>query len=727
MTGVPFKRLLPLYPNARLAVEIAFGADLTASSATWSWTDVTTYVMFSGVSITLGRSDEASQASPADCKFKLLNSTGNYSPYNPIGIYYPNVRRNTPVRVRITLDGALWYTRFFGFANGFTPAWDTSARLAVVTVSASGVLRRLTQGKTPLRSPLYRAIADSAPLAYWPLEDGVDSTQAASGLVGGGPMVVDTGVMDFVNESPVGGGGSAKPQVTAENSLSAAITGASSTAWQVSVWTRGVTDGVVTFPYYVPLEVRTDTGIVYRLVLQSFTTDDVSFARYESEAATSPSEYVGTTGDAAEIDGQWHLVQATIAKVGADAAVSLYYDGQLFTTETWVGLGNIGRPVRISGIGRFGGTGAVSDGMTEIQIAHIALWNTASLVAQYDAGLGYVGETATERLVALCDEQGVPLTITATSSAKMGAQKVGSFVDLLRECETADSGVLCDGLTAGLSFFGNFARYNQTAALTLDVAAGQVGEPFAPVDDDQRNRNLVKVDRKGGSSATYSDTSGPLGTNTIGIYDTSLTVNAQGDAVLLDRASWEVHKGTVEGLRYPSLNVDLAAVPAVAAAWLETTLNERIDVTNVTSKATQHPPGTVSLLLEGYTEKLTPLVWSAACNCSPFAPYRVFVLGTDRLDADSSSQLVSGISASAVSFQVQTAATRGALWTTSSAEWTSPKTLYVEVGGEQMRVTNITGAASPQTFTVVRGVNGITKTHSAGAHVGLWQPRVLAL
>ena len=42
------------------------------------------------------------------------------------------------------------------------------------------------------------------------------------------------------------------------------------------------------------------------------------------------------------------------------------------------------------------------------------------------------------------------------------------------------------------------------------------------------------------------------------------------------------------------------------------------------------------------------------------------------------------------------------------------------VGGERVTVTNITGASSPQTFTVTRSVNGVVKAHTSGTDVRLW-------
>lgn len=65
----------------------------------------------------------------------------------------------------------------------------------------------------------------------------------------------------------------------------------------------------------------------------------------------------------------------------------------------------------------------------------------------------------------------------------------------------------------------------------------------------------------------------------------------------------------------------------------------------------------------------------------------------------------------------------GLPWSTSAADL--PYT--IRVGGEEMQVTAISGATSPQTFTVTRSLNGVTKPHTAGAPVQLADPAVVAL
>jgi len=70
------------------------------------------------------------------------------------------------------------------------------------------------------------------------------------------------------------------------------------------------------------------------------------------------------------------------------------------------------------------------------------------------------------------------------------------------------------------------------------------------------------------------------------------------------------------------------------------------------------------------------------------------------------------------------------VWTTSSADWDTSLSgggLYIKIGGEVMQVTAISGASSPQTFTVVRSVNGIVKTHASGAAVHVAYPARRAL
>jgi hypothetical protein len=731
LAGAPF--LGAAYgPNARILVELAFGADLTASPDTWPWTDHTAAVMFTGpVSITpMGRGDEMSKAQPAGCAFKLLNLSGDYGK-GPASKWYPYVRRNTPVRVRVTLDGSSWYTRFQGFANGFTPSWDTSGKVAVVSVSASGILRRLQQGKSPLRSVLFRSHLAAGPVAYWPLEDGSDATRGASALAGGTPLTWtgtaptranggppgseplwtianDTDLLGFVgNYTPTTNGwwGFQFVYHMDEPTLAAGITlipiveircGGTIPKWRVTIDTTWGPDALVLEGFD-----STDTRVVAETFFPNGIFDDLNPYGHDIIFGMNIHQQGGNIrydGAIASPDSSipaavWVMFDNTIAGTNGNVTSVRFPSGYTTARPNWV----------------FG---------------HISVWGKQFTLFNYQM-YGYRRETATERLARLCAEEGVPIEITGTSDTLMGPQGLDTFLNLLRECETADDGVLYDGRGPGLAYTARTVRYNAPTALTADMAADppQVDDPFAPVDDDQRNRNLVKVDRKKGSSATYEDNFSDLGTQAIGTYDSSVTVNFDDDDGLYDRAAWEVHKGTVDApYRHPSLNLDLAATPAVAPGWLAAGVSSRVDVANVTSKATQHPPGNVDLLLEGWAEQLSPFDWDVAGNCSPFTPWRVGVIegGGDtawRIDSGSST-LAAGAAVGATSLSVASS-DPAEVWSTAAGDY--PRS--VDVGGVEVTVTAVSGASSPQTFTVTALPYALT----AGWTVRLWRPPTIAL
>jgi hypothetical protein len=180
------------FPTTPLVVKIefAFGADLKANPATWIYQDRTAdWLADRDLAATVGRADATSKAQPASLSFWLKNPTGDYTKGNPFGQFWPYVRKNTPCR--ITLDPGTGHTRqYVMYVTKWLPRWtDNSGGQPLVQVVANGVRRRLSQGDTPLRSPLYRAVAALNPLAHWSFEDGsATPPQAGSAVTGGTPL-----------------------------------------------------------------------------------------------------------------------------------------------------------------------------------------------------------------------------------------------------------------------------------------------------------------------------------------------------------------------------------------------------------------------------------------------------------------------------------------------------------------------------------------------------------
>jgi hypothetical protein len=72
---------------------------------------------------------------------------------------------------------------------------------------------------------------------------------------------------------------------------------------------------------------------------------------------------------------------------------------------------------------------------------------------------------------------------------------------------------------------------------------------------------------------------------------------------------------------------------------------------------------------------------------------------------------------------VATTKSSSPLWTTNAGDFP----VDIAIGGERMTVTSISGASSPQAFTVARGINGVAPAQGAGRDVRLWQPPILGL
>jgi hypothetical protein len=744
--GVPFQSgpLLALYPNARLVVEAAFGANPTGDASAWSWTDITGDVRQADrqqITITpMGRSNEATTGQPAGCAFQLDNSTGRYTAYSINSPLWPYVRRNVPIRVTVNLTGfpADDSTRFFGFANGWVPRWDESANLAVVSVSASGVLRRLQQGRTPLLSALRRSydFDPTRPVAYWPLEGGKDSGVAydvisnAPSAVGGFTGLVDdnAGAPQF-GVADLGLGSDAVANIgggwNLDLNLPSGITATGNVTLQFSM-AFGTT---VRSGTYAKTGIRLDpTTAARHLAFNVFVNDSGLIELQWFEAGSAFDLLAGPTtafssGSENIFDGQPRQFQLDLAASGGtNVAWSLYENDALLgsgtITPSFAGAMNA-PPYRSASV-------SIAGAEQTAALGHVAVFTTNPGLGRYDALNAHRGELATDRLTRLFAQQGVPLDIVGTSDTTMGPQTLATFLDLARECETADRGQLFDGRGPGCGYIARSAVYNQAATLTIDASAGQVpAGTFEPADNDQRNRNLVKATRRDGIPQTYEDATGPLGTAAIGVYDDAVTVNVDADAGALQLAAWIVHQGTVEGFRYPTLAIDLGGTaPELAGDWAALRLLGRIDVTNVSSRATQHPPGTVSVVAEGWAEYLSPFAWRAVANCSPAAPWDVGVLDTSGFIDCGATTLAEDLDTTETGIDVLIADT--CVWAHDNGDY------VIVIDDEEMTVTNVTAAAGSypaqtQTFTVTRSSNGVVQGHGVGAAVHVRDPFIPAL
>jgi hypothetical protein len=740
--GIPI--LQNVLPGARLLVELLIGS---------TWVDVSRDVLVADgrkVRISRGRIDEVTQTPPAQCTFALKNPRGDYSSHNPLSVNYPYIRLNCQVRVSMSLaSGGGYVVLFWGFAEGFPPTWDVTGKFSIVTVSASGVMRRLqpggTGGASPLRSAIYRAIraASPQPMLFWEMATGTDVSQTPCTIpaTGGPPLHGSIDIhgspspkwgsgdlgwwlpsgVDFV------GGGAAAVGIPAMPSGWANTTG-----WTADVIINVGTDrgtGLLFEPVLYATGAGPAPTIDWDIELQPAgvgATDQMQLIYFEVAADFTSTAIILTTVTSVTFwDGRPHHLRLSVVQSGANINWSMSVDGVVVATGTKAGK-TLQRPAKLELVPQALNT------WPKYAFGDLTLWSTATPPNVGAAANGYAGEAPATRLVRLGGEEGIPVTTIGTDplSVSMGPQSLDTFANLARECEAAGAGFLYDGLSAGLTYQAVTARYNAPAAMTLS-AHGDIADPFTPVDNDLVARNRYTVARKNGGSATFEKHDGPLGIDAIGVFDAQLpagAINVQDDSQLYSRASWEANRGTITGLRYPTLQFRLddrpAAVPALAAAWLACTPGVRVDATNIVDVRTQHPVGTVELIDEGDTQEIDQVTWVVALNCSSNRPYHVFILGDAQYGRLNTGGSVLHADAPAGASTLVVDVTGSQLWTTT-ATYPGDFPFSIEVSGIQVTVTGITGTSSPQTFTV--DPTTVTKNLHTNDAVQLWRPGVIAL
>lgn len=720
-SGHPF--LPDSFTAASQMVEIAPGANLAASPDTWPWVDITGPQIVTwdpGINITCGQSDEASQPTPAQCSFTVRNDTGDFTVNNPLSRFFPNFKLDMPVRVRLDV-GSGPSVQFQGYLSGAEPSWDAAGRVALVKISARGILQRIQSGTHPLRSPLFRAhmAVSSAAVAYWPLEDATTATVGAAAIGGNNMAVVNTPASTFGFGGATVSAGTAN--VASDNLALPAFpaVGVAAIPTFPASWSSA-TGWSVSWAAKIPQQ---PAGPLNTLLIELFSGDSgawdwgvfLTTAGNVYAFVNNSSSVNVFTGSSGAFDsslyGQWTFWRLSVTPSGGTSTVTIAWANAngIVSSNSDVFAYVPGQPTRID----FPAPGNSAD---KYGVGHAAVWPSPNPSVTYFGAFGNIGERCSTRFARLCAEENVPADVIGVSDITMGQQVSATLSSLLQECVTADAGLLTDGRGPGLLFITQSAIANQTARFSLDATGGHILGQLVPKADDLAGANAFTVSRKNGSSATYvapevsSD-------STVARRESSLTVNTQDDTLLYARASFEVAKQRVPDYRYPALPFSPAKSLALAQPWLDTRVGHRIDVAHVPSLIPTYPPADIALLLTGYTVSWNSRYWEVRPNTSPYDPYRSFVIEGSvadtkwRLDAGASS-LAAEVAAGATSMSV--ASTDGTLWSTVAGDYPCD----VSVGGARVTVTAVSGGSSPQTFTITANAYRLP----AGSKVSLWHP-----
>lgn len=581
--------------------------------------------------------------------------------------------------------------RHHGEVSEWPVSWDASGADVYTTIESSGILRRLGQGSSPLRSTLNRSLTRLATpaVAYWSCEDAAGATSIASGI--GGPPMLLSGTTTLATNADF------------QASAPLPALGDSATRWKGEVPNYTGTGSVqVRFLCKVPsggsttgrglVTINTAGGTVDHWNLVYGTTGTLQLQAFDSDGSTI---FTGSVVNFL-LDGKAVRVSLELAQNGSniDFNISTLEPGASsgLSHNATVTSASISRATRV--------TMAPHGGHTGVVFGHISVQSQITNLYDLDSELNaYIGETAGRRVERLCSEEGITFRPIGNldDTEAMGAQATDTLLTLLSECADADMGVLYEPRDVlGLGYRTRASLYSQTARIELDYAAEHFSGPLDPVDDDQLTRNDVTVTRTGGSSARVEVISGPLSVQDppdgAGRYDDAPpAINVQTDVQLPNQASWRALLGTTDEARYPSLQINLASDPiatstALTGALLDHELGDRLTA--------DHPPAwlapdQISQLVQGYGETLRNFEHRMTLTATPESPFRLAVL--DDLVLSRAGTTASSLAASATSTatSLSVATTSGSIWTTSAGDMP----FDLAVGGERMTVTAVASSA----------------------------------
>ncbi len=622
------------------------------------------------------------------------------------------------------------HVRMVGEIPAWPPEQDLSGNDKTVSITPTGIMRRLDAGNRPLDSALLRFIRAAGPIACWPLTDGAQAVQGSPLTGGTTPM---TPRIEFGTAAVAWAKGSLADWIEPVAQLPAETDGtlvgyapfdsSATAAWSVDFFRSGVgaSDSLIIGDRGPGSDA--DPRIGWNLEFNAGTNQVVLVGASIGDTSSSTS-VLTTITNAGIFDANPHHIRLTVDPGLTNSIWEVYLDGVLRANGVY---SVVSKDVRSLRVGWF--QSALTNDAPSV--GYLTYWgaNGPTAADVYKAFSGFPGEGAGTRFLRVCAEAEVPASLSgvAADQVRLGVQHAGKFLDVLGTGAKSDLGyVLEQRDDRALVYRGHDTLYNQSPTITLDFSQGLISKPFRPLDDDKLTENDVTVQRHGGGFGYAVLDEGPLSVQDppggVGRYDVSYTLSLEDDAQPAQLARWLLHLGTYDGLRYTKLTLNLGN-PRVYAMINDIYRADVGDTIRLTNLPASHGPDDVDLIIRGYTEDVGSESWTLTFTCQPGQPWQVGVRedpARGRRDT-AGSQLMSSVTSAATTLSVAT--TLGPRWTTSGGDM--PFDIFV--GGERMTVTAVSGASSPQTFTVIRSINGITKAHPGGTAVRLHRPSTRAL
>lgn len=615
--------------------------------------------------------------------------------------------------------------RFSGIVTDNRYTWNKRHNINQAELKVTGPLNRLQRPSVaPLKSSLRRGyLADNIdfPVAYWPCEEGRDGSRFESAIPGNPPMTFTgtpslAGFDRFPCSQPVPIVGKSVwsgpvPTYTA--------TGMAQMRFLIYMPPEGIPDNTPIASLYC-----TGTAAEWRLI---WSTSPGIYAQVFNSVGTLVFT-AGTVG--IDLRGKRVRLSLELTQSGANINYGIStatIDDASFGVAS--GTANT-LTIGIATLGRIG-TGGLLD---QVACGHLLVQSNVTPTTELRSELfAWVDENTAGRGIRICGEEHIPFgsdNRTPPPSARLGPQRPIKTIEILRENEAADGGILLEPrIGDGMLTYICKSGLARDPDLTLSYAVGTVAE-IKPAGDDKPIANRVVAARTQGGVYTAEQTTGPMNTgdpdsspDAVGVYESQPTGNLFSELQLPNFATWALNVGTVPDRRFPTITFDLRATGLTTAqrvALLALGPGSRLVLQALTAAKIYRDLdfiviGVFEVFADRFQHRIT-------FNVAPYEPYRIGVwdAAASRYAPIVPSTLAAGIASAPATLSV--ASTAG-LWTTAATDFP----LDVVVGrngiGQRMTISGISGAASPQTFTVSNSsVNGVARSWASGTPVELYQP-----
>jgi hypothetical protein len=633
----------PVFPNTNLGIKVEILLNGT-------WTDITafTYVR-NGINITdMGRADWTSALRPAQVTMTLNNRDGRFTPKLAAGAYFPNITRNTQLRVSVNAQSITGVSysgfRFWGEISEWPPHWDPSGKEVSVDIVANGIWRRMSQLQTTLGSAFtrYNAITltgTSQPRAYWPMEDGTGSGQLVSfDSVAGTANAVQSFITGAAGLSLAANtdfkGSDGIPVLNAAKIIATVPAGGTATVnctrFLISVPANGDSASGTTNWNLAEID---SSGTIAKFEVYLNATGTLLIQLRNSGGAVVAS---GTT--TTNVKGKPVLASCELTTSGANVAFAfrIITAGAAGITESLTGTVTTASVGAVTSV-IFGRANVLMD--TAVGQLSVTYGAVPLMVPAANALNGYTGEFAMDRFTRICGEMGIAAETIGTSAttAAMGPQFDDTLENVLQIIEDTDCGLLFESRGQfGMGYRSSASMANQAVAATFSYTAATLDQSLAPVYDDQLTRNNVTVTNWTGYTQEAILTAGAMSVlnppNGVGNgYSYQRTVSAAADSQVAGIATFLLNVGSVDEVRFPvvMLRMIRASNAALFAAVPGLRVGDYFQITNPPAFLTATA---IKQLVWGYSETLNAKDWTFSLNSVPESPWETgFSPGTTQI------------------------------------------------------------------------------------------------